>query len=70
MNEITDQNNPFGQTGADQSLEVRMLRSRAESLTAQAKSLPEPLAVTYRRRARELQLEAYLLDNVSLVRAD
>lgn len=69
MNQITDQNNPFGQTSADEPHEVRMLRSRAESLTAQAKSLPQPLAVTYRRRARELQLEAYLLDNVLLMRA-
>jgi len=69
MNEIVDQNNPFGQNDADQPHEVRMLRSRAESLTAQAKSLPEPLAITYRRRARELQLEAYLLDNVMLMRA-
>jgi hypothetical protein len=69
MHEITDENNPFGQARAEQPHEVRMLRSRAESLAAQAESLPESLAVTYRRRARELQLEAYLLDNVLLMRA-
>lgn len=47
--------------------EVRMLRSRASSLTQQAFSLPEPLAITYRRRARELALEAYLLEQATLV---
>ncbi len=50
--------------------DARVLRSRAASLTAQAKALPEPLATTYRRRARELALEAYLLDNMALVRAN
>ena len=69
MNQITDQNNPFGQNSADQPHEVCMLRSRAESLTTQAKSPSQPLAVTYRRRARELQLEAYLLENVLMVHA-
>jgi hypothetical protein len=46
--------------------EVRMLRSRAASLTQQAKSLPETLATTYRRRARELALEAYVLEQSTL----
>jgi hypothetical protein len=45
--------------------EVRMLRSRAASLTQQAKSLPQPLATTYRRRARELALEAYVLEQAT-----
>ncbi len=42
--------------------EARMLRSRAASLLAQAETLPEPLATTYRRRARELTVEARLLE--------
>jgi hypothetical protein len=46
--------------------EVRMLRSRASSLTEQAKALPGPLATTYRRRARELALEAYLLEQATV----
>jgi hypothetical protein len=41
---------------------VRMLRARADSLVAQSSQLAEPLAVTYRRRARELQLEAFLVE--------
>jgi hypothetical protein len=45
---------------------VAMLRSRAESLKAQAPTLIEPLATTYRRRARELELEAFLLENVAV----
>lgn len=48
--------------------EVRMLRSRAKSLAQQASALPEPLATTYRRRARELTLEAYLLEQAGLAR--
>lgn len=48
--------------------EVRMLRSRAASLTSQAKGLHGPLAVTYRRRARELALEAHLLEQATLTR--
>jgi len=49
--------------------EVRMLRSRAASLTSQAKGLHEPLATTYRRRARELALEAHLLEQATLTTA-
>lgn len=37
-----------------------LLRHRAESLRAQARHLPEVLAVTYRRRASELELEAWV----------
>jgi hypothetical protein len=47
---------------------VALLRSRAESLEAQAGTLREPLATTYRRRARELELEAFLLENVAIAR--
>ena len=68
MNEITSNRSDTGET-AEAYHDVRMLRSRAASLKAQARSLPEPLATTYRRRARELELEAYLIDNVTLVRA-
>jgi hypothetical protein len=53
----------------DTAHEVRMLRSRSASLKAQARALPEPLAVTYRRRAREIALEAYLLENATLAQA-
>ncbi len=55
-------------TLADELHDARTLRSRAVSLKAQAKALPQPLATTYRRRARELELEAYLIDNVTLLR--
>ena len=39
----------------------RVCQSRARSLLAQADRLPTPLAAAYRRRAQELELEAYLL---------
>ena len=68
MNEITS-HRADADAQAEERLGVRMLRSRAASLKAQAKALPEPLATTYRRRARELALEAFLLDNVTLERA-
>ena len=38
------------------------LRQRAESLRSQADELVEVLATTYRRRASELELEAFLTD--------
>lgn len=40
-------------------------RERAHSLRVQAGSLPEVLAATYRRRASELELEAWLLEVTS-----
>lgn len=39
---------------------AHVLRDRARSLRSQAESLGEPLATTYRRRASELELEAWL----------
>jgi hypothetical protein len=48
---------------------VRMLRARAESFVGQSGSLPEPLATAYRRRARELELEAFLLETRAAARA-
>lgn len=48
---------------------VRMLRSRASSFVAQSGDLGEPLATTYRRRARELELEAFLLETLAAARA-
>ena len=39
----------------------RLCQSRARSLLAQADRLPMPLASAYRRRAQELELEAYLI---------
>jgi hypothetical protein len=45
----------------DLEVTVRLLRSRAASLAAQAPQLPSPLAVAYLRRAEELRSEALLL---------
>lgn len=42
--------------------ERHMLVARAESLRAQAAMLPDVLAGTYRRRASELELEAWVLE--------
>lgn len=39
-----------------------VLHDRAASLRSQADGLPEVLAVTYRRRASELELEAWALE--------
>jgi hypothetical protein len=39
-----------------------VLHDRAASLRAQADGLPEVLAQTYRRRASELELEAWALE--------
>lgn len=39
-----------------------LLRSRAASLRSQATGLSPLLATTYRRRASELELEAWVLD--------
>jgi hypothetical protein len=39
-----------------------LLRSRAASLRSQADQLSELLATTYRRRASELELEAWILE--------
>jgi hypothetical protein len=41
---------------------VSSLHQRAESLRTQADALPELLARTYRRRAAELELEAWALE--------
>jgi hypothetical protein len=45
---------------------VAMLRSRAESLKVQAGGLTPVLATSYRRRASELELQAYLLEAANL----
>lgn len=37
-------------------------RTRAAQLRHQADSLPAPLAVAYRRRAAELELQAHVID--------
>ena len=39
-----------------------VLHDRAESLRAQAADLPDLLGVTYRRRAAELELEAWAME--------
>ncbi len=41
---------------------VAQLTQRADSLRAQADGLPDVLARTYRRRAAELDLEAWALE--------
>ena len=41
---------------------MNQLSQRAESLRSQADGLPELLARTYRRRAAELELEAWALE--------
>jgi hypothetical protein len=41
---------------------ARLLRQRAASLRAQARDLTPPLAAAYRRRASELELEAWVAD--------
>jgi len=47
----------------DQLLEfARSLSQRATSLRSQAESLPSVLAATYRRRASELELEAFIAE--------
>jgi hypothetical protein len=48
---------------------VRMLRSRATSLVVQATAVGEPLGTAYRRRARELELEAFLVEAKGAARA-
>lgn len=45
----------------DVSTAERVCHSRARALLAQAERLPVPLAAAYRRRAQELELEAYLI---------
>lgn len=47
---------------AEISHRVAHLTQRADSLRAQAADLPELLAQTYRRRAAELDLEAWALE--------
>jgi len=46
------------------------LRERAQSLRSQADGLVEVLATTYRRRASELELEAFLTDVAAGVPVD
>jgi hypothetical protein len=44
----------------DSDHDVATLRGRARSLRAQADALDEVLAVAYRRRASELEMQAWL----------
>ena len=43
-------------------VEAQLLRHRAESLRQQAATLDEVLGTTYRRRASELEMEAWVLE--------
>ena len=45
--------------------QANAIRDRAHSLRVQSGALPEVLAATYRRRASELELEAWLLEVTS-----
>jgi hypothetical protein len=47
---------------------IRSLRQRAGSLRSQASCLPVVLDQTYRRRAQELELEAFLLEQRDVAR--
>jgi hypothetical protein len=47
---------------ADVAHRISVLDERAASLRTQAADLPEVLATTYRRRAAELELEAWALE--------
>lgn len=49
-------------TDTEAQREVSLLRHRAESLRQQAGSLDDVLAVTYRRRASELEMAAWVLE--------
>ena len=40
--------------------QARLMRQRAESLRHQAPALPDALATAYRRRASELEFEAWV----------
>ena len=46
---------------------ARSLTERATSLRTQADQLPTVLADTYRRRASELELEAFIAEVLSLI---
>lgn len=52
---------------ADTTHDLDHLTARARSLRDQARSLPEPLAVAYRRRASELELEAFVRGEPALL---
>lgn len=52
---------PATTTRATTTLGTTTLERRASHLRAQASELPSPLALAYRRRASELELQAYLL---------
>jgi len=55
---------------AEQARHAEGLRERAQSLRVQAEDLVEVLATTYRRRASELELEAFLTDVAAGVPVD
>ena len=57
-------------TATDDLHEVALLRSRAASLRHQAERLDDVLATTYRRRASELEMEAWILEVQAGVPAD
>jgi hypothetical protein len=58
----TDQTSTTERRRTELLHEASMLRHRAESLRHQAESLDEVLAVTYRRRASELEMSAWVLE--------
>jgi hypothetical protein len=58
----TSTESPATTSDAELAHEATMLRHRAESLRQQAAKLESVLSLTYRRRASELELEAWLFD--------
>lgn len=62
-----DRTDTFEQELLDEArAEVQVLRHRARSLRQQADHLDEVLAIAYRRRASELEMEAWVLEVQSL----
>lgn len=56
----TEMTNSRTASGEGTGREVATLRHRAESLRHQADALDEVLALAYRRRASELEMEAWI----------
>ena len=67
---MNDHTTSIDERGAKLAAEAANLRHRASSLREQAGSLDDVLSLTYRRRASELELEAWLLDAHAGAKAD
>ncbi len=67
---MNDQTTTIDERDEHLRAEASMLRHRAESLREQAGTLDDVLSLTYRRRASELELEAWLLEVHAGAKAD